>query len=187
MKTPARVVAWLIPFLLVGCVHKNTTQVQPLAPPIEDAPPPQPSLAPADLPPPVVTVPPQTSSTDANANAQTQPPPKPPVRHKRPQQQPAPPPQPSQQATNESSGVSAIGQLSSGAPSDQKQQTSDSIAATEKGLNGITRGLNDQEQKTAAQIREWLKQARKALDSGDVDGAHTLVAKAKALLTELNQ
>jgi hypothetical protein len=182
MKTPARSAAWLIPLLLVGCFHKNSQQVQPLAPPIEDTPPPSPSLAPTDLPPPVVTVPPQTPSTDANA--QTQPPPKPPAKHKKPQQQPA---QPTQQAATESSGVSAIGQLSSGAPSDQKQQTSDSIAATERGLNGITRTLNDQEQKTAAQIREWLKQARKALDSGDVDGASTLAAKAKALLTELNQ
>jgi phosphoribosylformimino-5-aminoimidazole carboxamide ribonucleotide (ProFAR) isomerase len=63
----------------------------------------------------------------------------------------------------------------------------DSIAATERGLTGITRSLNDQEQKTAAQIKEWLKQAHSALDSGDVDGAHTLAAKAKALLTELNQ
>jgi ATP-dependent exoDNAse (exonuclease V) beta subunit len=184
MKTPARVAAWLIPFLLVGCVHKNTTQVQPLAPPIEDTPPPKPSVAPADLPPPVVTVPPQTPSTDTNANAQTQPPPKPPAKHKKPQQQPA---QPAQQAAAETPGVSAIGQLSSGAPSDQKQQTSDSIAATEKGLNGITRTLNDQEQKTAAQIKEWLKQAKDALATGDVDGARTLAAKAKALLTELNQ
>jgi hypothetical protein len=182
MKTPARLAAWLIPFLLVGCTHRNAQQVQPLAPPIEDTPPPKPSLAPTDLPPPVVTVPPQTSSTDANA--QTQPPPKPPARHKKPQQQPA---QPTQQAATETSGVSAIGQLSSGAPSDQKQQTSDSIAATERGLNGITRTLNDQEQKTAAQIREWLKQARAALGTGDVDGARTLAAKAKALLTELNQ
>jgi hypothetical protein len=130
----------------------------------------------------VVTVPPQTPTTDADA--QTQPPPKPPPKHKKPQQQPA---QTTQQAATETSGVSAIGQLSSGAPSDQKQQTSDSIAATERGLNGITRSLNDQEQKTAAQIKEWLKQARAALGTGDVDGARTLAAKAKALLTELNQ
>ncbi|MGA3046096.1 MAG: hypothetical protein ABSD67_05705 [Terracidiphilus sp.] len=184
MKTPARVAAWLIPFLLVGCDHKNITQVQPLAPPIEDAPPPQPSPAPTDLPPPVVTVPNQIPTTDTNSNAQTEPPPKPPVKHKRPQQQPAPS---TQQASTEASGVSAIGQLSSGAPSDEKQQTFDSISTLEKGLNSITRSLNDQEQKTAAQIRDWLKKARAALTDGDVDGARTLAAKAKALLTELNQ
>jgi hypothetical protein len=83
--------------------------------------------------------------------------------------------------------VSAIGQLSSGDPSDLRQQTENSIAATERGLNAITRPLNDQEQKTAAHIREFLKNAKQALASGDVDGAHTLSAKAKVLLGELNR
>jgi hypothetical protein len=61
------------------------------------------------------------------------------------------------------------------------------IATTERGLNGITRSLNEQEQKTAAQIREFLKQAREALATNDVDGAHTLAVKAKVLLSELTQ
>lgn len=184
MKLPARIVVWLMPLLLVGCVHKNASQNQPLAPPIEDTPPPKPSLAPSNLPPPVVSVPTQPPPSNANTNAQTQPPPKPPARHKKPQNaQPAP----TQQASTAGPGVSAIGQLSSGAPSDLRQQTSDTIVTTERGLTGITRNLSEQEQKTAAQIREWLKKARAALDSGDVDGAHTLAAKAKALLTELNQ
>ena len=91
-----------------------------------------------------------------------------------------------QQAGSESPGVSAIGQLSSGEPSDLRQQTVDSIAAIDKSLNGIGSGLSEQEQKTAAQIREYLKQAREALASGDVDGAHTLAAKAKVLLGELS-
>ena len=86
-----------------------------------------------------------------------------------------------QQTAIESPEVSAIGQLSSGDPSDLRQQTVNSIAATERGLNRITRPLNDQEQKTAAQIREFLKEAKAALDSGDVDGAHTLTAKARVL------
>jgi hypothetical protein len=183
MKTPARIAAWLLPLLLAGCTH-NMTQVQPLAPPIEDAPPPQPSTAPKDLPPPVVTVP-QPATTDTTATKQTTPPPKPPAKHRKPA--PAPASQPTQQATAESSGVSAIGQLSSGAPSDLRQQISDSIAATEHGLNGITRPLNDQEQKTASQIKEFLKQAREALAANDVDGASTLAAKAKVLLGELTQ
>jgi ribosomal protein S20 len=63
----------------------------------------------------------------------------------------------------------------------------DSIAATERGLNGLNRALSAQEQKTATQIREYLKQAREALNSGDVDGAHNLAAKAKAVLSELVQ
>jgi len=63
----------------------------------------------------------------------------------------------------------------------------DSIAATERQLNGIDRVLSKQEQKTARQVREFLKQAREALNSGDVDGAHTLAAKARVLLGELTQ
>jgi hypothetical protein len=178
-------VAWLLPLLLAGCTH-NTSQVQPLAPPIVDTPPPQPSTAPKDLPPPVVSVPAQPApATNTAANKQVQPPPKPPARHKKPAT--TQPTQPTQQASTENSGVSAIGQLSSGAPSDLRQQTSSSIDATERGLNGITRSLNDQEQKTAAQIREFLKQARAALSASDVDGASTLAIKAKVLLSELTQ
>jgi len=89
-------------------------------------------------------------------------------------------------AAVEPPSVSAIGQLSSGDSSDLRVQTANSIAATERGLNGISRKLNDQEETTAAQIREFLKQARAALASGDVDGARTLLAKAKVLLGELN-
>jgi hypothetical protein len=89
-------------------------------------------------------------------------------------------------AAGENPGVSAVGQLSSGEPSDLRQQTADSIAAIDRGLNGIGRQLNGQEQKTAAQIRQYLKQAREALASGDVDGARTLAAKAKVLLGELS-
>ena len=70
-------------------------------------------------------------------------------------------------------------------PPNMRQQTDDSIASTEKTLNGITRKLNDQEQKTAAQIREYLKQAREALTAGNVDGANNLAFKAKVLLDEL--
>ena len=181
MKMPARKVAWLLPLLLAGCTH-NTTQVQPLAPPIVDAPLPTPSTAPKDLPPPVVSVPAQPAPADTTPAAQTQePPPQPPKRKK-----PAPAP-PTQQASNDNSGVSAIGQLSSGAPSDLRQQTSELIASTERGLNGINRTLSDQEQKTASQVREFLRQAREALASSDVDGAHTLAKKAQVLLSELTQ
>jgi hypothetical protein len=90
-------------------------------------------------------------------------------------------------ATNGAAGVSAIGQLSSGEPGNSRHQTEDSLAATERGLKTITRPLNDQEQRTVAHIREFLKQAHQALASGDVDGAHTLAAKARVLLAELTR
>jgi ribosomal protein S20 len=83
--------------------------------------------------------------------------------------------------------VSAAGQLSTGDPSDQRQQTSNSLADTEHKLNTIGRSLNDQEQKTSAHIREFIKEARAALNTGDVEGAKTLAQKAKVLLGELTK
>ncbi len=180
MKLPARSVACLLPLLLTGCFHKtHQPQVLPLAPPIVDALPPKPEPSPTDLPPPVVTAPIQAPAPDANLQPQVAP--KPPAKHK------MSPAKNTQLASSESPGVSAIGQLTSGNPSDLRQQTENSIAATERGLNAITRPLSDQEQKTAAHIREFLKQARAALASGDADGAHTLAAKAKVLLGELSR
>jgi ribosomal protein S20 len=90
-----------------------------------------------------------------------------------------------EQAANPSPEVSAIGQLSSGDPADLRRQTLDSIASTEQGLKNINRNLSDQEQKTADHIREFIKEAKTALNSGDVDGAHTLADKAHVLLNEL--
>jgi hypothetical protein len=182
MKFPARSVVWLLPLLLTACFHKtHQTQVQPLAPPVAATPPPAPTPAPAVLPPPVVTIPTQAPPQTTSATLPPQPPPRPPVKHRKP------PNKIVQQASNESPGVSAIGQLSSGDPSGIERQTSNSIAATEHALNGINRKLSDQELKTAAQIREFLKQAKAALASGDIDGAHTLALKAKVLLDELTR
>ncbi|HEX4029295.1 MAG TPA: hypothetical protein VHX20_02980 [Terracidiphilus sp.] len=90
-----------------------------------------------------------------------------------------------EEAANPNPGVSAIGQLSSGDPASYRQDTAKLIDSTERGLNGITRPLSDSEQKTAGQIREFLKQAKVAMASGDMDGAHTLAAKASVLLKEL--
>lgn len=193
MRLPAKLIAGLLPLVLSGCVHKSTpVQQQPLAPPIVDTPP-EKTQAPTDLPPPVVT-PPQTQPADT---ANTQPPPPPPPKHKKAvkpaaqqnsaQQSGSTQQNQEQVASNGSAGVSAIGQLSTGDPADVATQTENSITATEKGLREIGRKLGDQEQKTADQITEYLKEARKALTTGDVDGAQTLAAKAKVLLAELTK
>lgn len=192
MKLPAKYVAGLLPLLLAGCVHKsNQAQVQqPLAPPIVDTPPVK-TTPPTDLPPPVVT-PPQQLPTETSNSQPPPPPPKP--KHRKPaaksveETAPASQAGATQQAANsESSGVSAIGQLSTGDPADVRTKTETSISATERGLRDIGRKLNDQEQKTADQITEFLKEARKALTTGDVDGAQTLAAKANVLLGELTK
>ena len=183
MNMRARSVACLLPFFLTGCFHfhkQQSQQFQYLAPP-STVPKPDPVSDTLGG----LIIPEQPLKTEYTPEvAQT---PKPPAKHHKnpkPIQQAivTPPPAPA-----EAPGVSAIGQLSTGAASDLKRQTLSSIDTTEHGLNGINRTLSDPEQKTAALIREDLKQARAALDSGDVDGARTLVAKARVLLAELSQ
>src|ERR1700760_1727817 len=81
MKLSARSAAWLLPLLLTGCIHKTqVAQNQPLAPPIEDTPPPKPEPAPTNLPPPEVTIPVQ-SEPQVPVPAE---PVKKPVKHKKP-------------------------------------------------------------------------------------------------------
>ncbi len=187
MKSPLRSVAWLLPFLLTGCFQlpfhkKHPVQTRMLAPRV------QPSqaiqLVDIELPPADTIV---AAYAIYNMWEEAQPIP-PPVRRRR-----SPNPNPDDAATAPepppppSPAVSAIGQLSSGDPGNSRQQTENSIADIERRLNGINRTLSDSEQKTADHIREFLKQARAALASGDVEGANTLAAKAQVLLAELTK
>ncbi len=187
MKSPVRSVAWLLPFLLTGCFevpfHKaKPLQARMLAPRVQ----PSASIQLVDIElPPADTVVAAYSIYNMRERVE---PIRPPVRHRRPPAEntedaaaapdAAPPPNPV---------VSAIGQLSSGDPADSRLQMDNSITDIERRLNGINRTLSDSEQKTADHIREFLKQARAALASGDVEGAHTLAAKAQVLLAELTK
>jgi hypothetical protein len=96
-----------------------------------------------------------------------------------------------EQASNGGGGnVSPIGQLSAAGESintPRRRQILDEINSTEKGLNDIKRTLNQDEQTTATQIRTFLVKAKDALNQEDLDGANTLVTKAKVLLTELSK
>lgn len=180
MKLSAKGAAWLLPLLLTGCFHHKTqlAQNQPLAPQIEEPPPPKPEPAQTNLNPPVATI-----SEQPQAQQQITPPPEPvkkPARHKKPS---APT---NEVASSGTPAVSAIGNLTAPDASNVRQETDTLIEQTEKALNGITRKLSEPEQKTAAQIREFIKQAREALTSGNFDGAHTLATKAKVLLDELH-
>lgn len=150
------------------------------APIVDENPPPPPSTATVAMALPDEAIPEQPIR-----NAPT-PPRQQPKRHKiKPSNQP--PAAPAEEAANPlpTPGVSAIGQLSSGDPANYRAETANLIDATEHGLNNITRPLSDAEQKTAGQIREFLRQAKAALLTGDVDGAHTLASKASVLLKEL--
>jgi len=193
MRITVKCALWLLPVLplVQGCDHKTQpTQTQALAPPIVDTPPPKPAtVSPADLPPPVVgAAKPDTTTKDTTPAPE--PPKKPVHRPKKPATQTPSTTTPTPTQETASAGpvpsVSAVGKLTSGGSGDSKSQTEDLINSTEKGVNGITRSLNDSEAKTASQIREFIKQAREALATGDVDGASTLAKKAKVLLGELN-
>jgi outer membrane biosynthesis protein TonB len=179
----------LLPLLLTACSHfpfhkEKQPPARQTAPPVQEAPP-KPVTPPAEPLPPPVSVPKPVVVIDQDA----QKPKKPKASHKKQAEKPV------EQAANETpdagaaaaSSVSAIGQLSSGEPSELFRKTSDSITATERGLNGVNRTLSDAEKKTAEHIRDFIKQARVALAAGDVDGASILAAKAKVLLAELSQ
>jgi outer membrane biosynthesis protein TonB len=194
MRITVKYALWLLPMLpfVQGCDHKaQPVQTQTLAPPIVDTPPPKPAtVSKADLPPPVI------GDAKPDTTKVTPPPPPPPTKpthHPKKPATPAATPTTAPATTQETASaapapsVSAIGTLTGGASGDSRSQTEELINSTEKGVNGITRKLNDSETKTAAQIREFLKQAREALATGDVDGANTLAKKAKVLLSELNQ
>ena len=194
MRISVKYAVWLLALmpLAQGCDQKTQkAQTQTLAPPIVDAPPTKPAtVSTADLPPPVVGDP-TAKPAAADTTAKPADAPKKPAHHPKKPATPAPgTPSSTQETANAAPAaapsVSAIGQLSGGASGDQRSETEESINNTEKGVNGITRTLNDAEVKTAAQIREFLKQAREALASGDVDGAKNLASKAKVLLGELN-
>ena len=177
MRFPVQcVVLMMVPLLMTACDRKQQkAQLPPLAPP-EAATIPPPSNAP---PPPVETIP-----TQPTQKAPTPPEPveQPAKRKKKPK-----PADTTQQAAiaTPNPEVSAIGQLSSGDPAEVRRQTVNSIASIEQGLQKIDPKFNDSEQKTADHIRDFIKQAKAALSTGDVDGAHTLADKARVLLNKL--
>lgn len=186
MKAPARWVLLVVPLLITGCFHKQAKQPpQPVAPELAQTPPPAPAPVIATTPPDQAQATAPVSATPTESAAPAQPAPgreaRPPAHHAtrtdKPEQEPA--------DTAKTPAVEAIGQLSSGEPGTAKKDVQDSIAATEYRLRQITRPLSDQEQKTVVQIKEFLKQAHAALESGDTDGANTLAVKAKVLLSEL--
>jgi outer membrane biosynthesis protein TonB len=192
MRFPIKCVLFVLPLFLTACTHKQqTAQLPPLAPPEAANIPP----APNSPPPPNETIPTQPTQ---KAPTPAQPADQPVKKKKKPKSttdstteqasntNPSPSPASGSPSTSSSSSeVSAIGQLSSGDPEDVKRQTEDSIASIEHGLQGINRTLDDTEQKTADHIREYIKEAKAAIASGDMDGARNLTTKARVLLNEL--
>ena len=187
MRMRASYAGWVLPLFLTACFpfHKSHQKpVRAFAPPVGNLP--KPSATHPDLPDSALLIPSEPLDTDADAILEEAT--RRAARHRRVVSKPAQESVDSAPAVEpENPGVSAIGQLSSGGPSDQKLETEASISSTERGLHGLNRPLSSQEQKTAAQIRGFLKQAKQALLTGDLDGADTLAAKARVLLGELSR
>ncbi|MGC1363503.1 MAG: hypothetical protein WA400_13155 [Silvibacterium sp.] len=192
----------LLTAFVAGCSHK--TKAAP--PPAAQAPTLPVSTLAKDTPPP--QLPPPKAPKIAPPATESTPPPAPPKPHKTNHHKPkaAPEPTPAEQppakdqtasqpaATTEqastapASDVSPIGQLSAAGESTDtpaRLRILDEINSTETGLNNIKRALSSDEQTTAAQIRTYLAKAKEAMQQEDLDGAHTLVTKAKVLLDEL--
>lgn len=196
MKTAAQAAALgLLSILLAGCGlwrHK-----------VAAAPPPPPPAVPLsevanNVPPPFIPTPPLPDITPPSMPPVKPAPVRKPVHHSRPRHVtiPAGPPRtatkpqptPEQIADGVPTDMSPIGQLSAAGEStnlERRHQIVDEIDSTEKGLGKIKRPLSKQEEATVTQIRTFLEKARKALNQADLDGAHTLVTKARVLLKEI--
>lgn len=183
MKGPVAIAAPLLLLaLMTGCshAHRQMAQIQPLAPPLVETPPP--------APPPQVTTAPEPPTVAASTpepipEPTPEPEPKKHVPHHKPTPKESNPP--SAEAADNS--VPALGQISSGDPPDLRVQTQNSINYIEQQLAGIRGNVSDQDKHTIEHIREFLNEAKKALTTGDVDGASTLAAKAKVLLAEVSR
>lgn len=172
---------WLMLILgLAGCHHKRLAFVIPRgaqvpveleAVPSPDSPPmiaalPPPELEPLPLPPP---------------------PPKPVPRRKPAPKEEA---QPSSPVTSTPEiAALAIGSLSTGgdaAPQSQ-QQAQDMIASILKRIIALPARIADSQKRQIRQVRNFLDQAQKALNSGDAEGAKNLATKAGLLMNDLEK
>ena len=83
--------------------------------------------------------------------------------------------------------ASPIGALTTGgAASPQLQQeTTDLINSSERRAEDLSRNATQDQQSQLRKAIYFIRQARQALATGDVDGAKTLATKAKLLIDDL--
>lgn len=124
--------------------------------------------------------------------------PKPQPHHrKKPAQPPASPPEnPPANATGNSTVATAhpppnpaeaspdtaiAADVTSAQVSQQKQTTTDLLAAAEKNLTSVNRKLSHDEQAMVSQIKTYISQSRKATSENDFERAYNLATKARLL------
>jgi ribosomal protein S20 len=83
--------------------------------------------------------------------------------------------------------AAAIGTLSAGGDSaaQSQQQARDLIASLVKRIATLSAKTIAAERRQISQVQNFIRQAQKALDSGDAEGARNLATKAKLLMDDL--
>lgn len=85
--------------------------------------------------------------------------------------------------------IAAIGELTAGGAANPQaqQEAADLIASIEKRLNTMSAQTVRRQRAQINRVRNFWRQAREALNSGDTDGAKTLATKAKLLLDDMEK
>ncbi|MEO6911327.1 MAG: hypothetical protein ABI158_10425 [Edaphobacter sp.] len=83
----------------------------------------------------------------------------------------------------------AIGELTAGGATDPQaqQEATDLILSIEKRLNGLPVQMQKRQRAQISRVRNFWRQAKEALNSGDTEGAKTLAIKAKLLLDDMEK
>lgn len=161
---------------LAGCSHKQVRAHIPVASPVDletlsmsegDIEPiPDPELAPLQWPEP----------------------PKQPVRRRMPPREDATAPAPGVPETPAPAEL-AIGALTNGGDTtaEGQQQARDLIASVERNISALPIRVANAQKRQVRQVRNFLDQAKKALNTGDTDGATNLASKAKVMIDELEK
>jgi hypothetical protein len=162
---------------LAGCRHKAPAYVLPHGAlvPVDIEIPPDPD------PPPLIA-----SLAQEDFGPLSEPPPPPPPK-RRPT--PAPKEEPPVQIAEAAPAALAIGTLSTGgeaAPQSQ-QQAQDMIASITRRIAALPSQTYNAQKRQIRQVLNFVDQAKKALGSGDAEGAKNLATKAKLLMDDLEK
>ena len=113
-------------------------------------------------------------------------PPKPPVRRR-----PAPPTEAGvpTQPGNETAPEVAIGPLTTGGESNpqSQQQARDLIGSVDRRIVSLPARTADRQREQIRKVRNFLEQAKQALNTGDAEGAINVASKAKQIMDEVER
>jgi hypothetical protein len=85
--------------------------------------------------------------------------------------------------------ASPIGELSTGgdATPQRQQEATDLIATSERRVDALSKNTSEYQQSQIRKASYFLRQAKQALSTGDIEGAMTLATKAKLLMDDLSK